>query len=118
MEANRKRVAEATNGEAGYVYVPSTGLDGQEELTRQFNAQWDKKALVIDERFNSGGQIPDRFIEMLNRTPLACWATRDGATWPWLPFAHFRPKVMLINAGVEAAATPSPIISARKDWDR
>ncbi|MGG9963627.1 S41 family peptidase [Ferruginibacter sp. SUN106] len=97
VEANRKRVDEATNGEAGYIYVPSTGTDGQEELTRQFNAQWDKKALVIDERFNSGGQIPDRFIEMLNRTPLAYWATRDGAAWPWPPYAHFGPKVMLIN---------------------
>lgn len=97
VEANRKHVEEATNGEVGYVYVPSTGQDGQEELTRQFNAQWDKKALIIDERFNSGGQIPDRFIEMLNRTPLAYWATRDGAAWPWPPFAHFGPKVMLIN---------------------
>jgi tricorn protease len=97
VEANRKHVEEATNGEAGYVYVPSTGQDGQEELTRQFNAQWDKKALIIDERFNSGGQIPDRFIEILNRTPLAYWATRDGAAWPWPPFAHFGPKVMLIN---------------------
>ena len=97
VEGNRKRVDEATNGEAGYIYVPSTGTDGQQELTRQFNAQWDKKALVIDERFNSGGQIPDRFIEMLNRTPLAYWATRDGATWPWPPYAHFGPKVMLIN---------------------
>ncbi len=97
VEANRKRVDEATNGEAGYIYVPSTGADGQEELIRQFNAQWDKKALIIDERFNSGGQIPDRFIEMLNRTPLAYWATRDGATWPWPPYAHFGPKVMLIN---------------------
>ncbi len=97
VEGNRKRVDEATNGEAGYIYVPSTGIDGQQELMRQFNAQWDKKALVIDERFNSGGQIPDRFIEMLNRTPLAYWATRDGATWPWPPYAHFGPKVMLIN---------------------
>lgn len=97
VEANRKRVDEATNGEAGYIYVPSTGQDGQEELTRQFNAQWDKKALVIDERFNSGGQIPDRFIEMLNRTPLAYFATRDGTEWPWPPYAHFGPKVMLIN---------------------
>lgn len=97
VEANRKHVADATNGDVGYIYVPSTGTDGQEELTRQFNAQWDKKALIIDERFNSGGQIPDRFIEMLNRTPLAYWATRDGATWPWPPYAHFGPKVMLIN---------------------
>lgn len=97
VETNRKHVEEASNGDVGYIYVPSTAQDGQEELTRQFNAQWDKKALIIDERFNSGGQIPDRFIEMLNRTPLAYFATRDGATWPWPPFAHFGPKVMLIN---------------------
>ena len=97
IESNRKRVEQATNGEAGYIYVPSTGIDGQNELMRQFNAQWDKKALVIDERFNSGGQIPDRFIELLNRTPLAFWAIRDGEAWPWPPFAHFGPKVMLVN---------------------
>ena len=97
IEANRKRVDEATNGDVGYIYVRSTGVDGQNELIRQFNAQWDKKALIIDERFNNGGQIPDRFIEMLNREPLAFWAIRDGKTWPWPPFAHFGPKVMLIN---------------------
>jgi tricorn protease len=50
----------------------STGVDGQNELIRQFNAQG-QKALIIDERFNDGGQIPDRFIEMLNRDPLAFW---------------------------------------------
>lgn len=97
IESNRKRVEEASNGDVGYIYVPSTGVDGQNELMRQFNAQWDKKALVIDERFNSGGQIPDRFIEVLNRNPLAFWAIRDGETWPWPPFAHFGPKVMLMN---------------------
>ncbi|MFI5133474.1 MAG: PDZ domain-containing protein [Chitinophagales bacterium] len=97
IEEMRKKVDEETNGEAGYIYVPSTGTDGQTELIRQFNAQWDKKALVIDERFNDGGQIPDRFIEMLNRDPLAYWAIRDGSDWPWPPFANFGPKVMLIN---------------------
>jgi tricorn protease len=97
VENNRKRVDTATGGEAGYIYVPSTGVDGQNELMRQFNAQWNKKALVIDERFNSGGQIPDRFIEMLNRTPLAYWAIRDGKSNPWPPYANFGPKVMLIN---------------------
>jgi tricorn protease len=97
IEGNRKRVEEATHGEVGYIFVPSTGIDGQNDLIRQFSAQWDKKGLIIDERFNNGGQIPDRFIEMLNRTPLAFWAIRDGMTWPWPPFAHFGPKVMLIN---------------------
>ncbi len=97
IEQNRKRVEDATNGEVGYVYVRSTGIDGQNELLRQFNAQVNKKALVIDERFNSGGQIPDRFIEMLNRPPLVFWATRDGKPWPWPMAGHFGPKVMLIN---------------------
>ena len=97
IEDMRKKVEQETNGDVGYVFVPSTGVDGQNELMRQFNAQWNKKALVIDERFNDGGQIPDRFIEMLNREPLAFWAVRDGETWPWPPFAHFGPKVMLIN---------------------
>jgi tricorn protease len=97
IEQNRKRVEEATGGNAGYVYVRSTGIDGQNELMRQFNAQLNKKSIIIDERFNSGGQIPDRFIEMLNRPPLVYWATRDGKTWPWPPAGQFGPKVMLIN---------------------
>lgn len=97
IESNRKRIAEATNNQVGYIFVPSTGIDGQTELIRQFNAQWDKAALVIDERFNNGGQVPDRFIEMLNRKPLAYWAVRDGKPSPWPSFAHFGPKVMLIN---------------------
>jgi tricorn protease len=97
IEGHRKQVEKETNGAVGYIYVPSTGIEGQNDLIRQFTAQWDKKGLIIDERFNDGGQIPDRFIEMLNRTPLSFVATRDGETWPWPPFAHFGPKVMLIN---------------------
>ncbi|MCO6460502.1 MAG: PD40 domain-containing protein [Saprospiraceae bacterium] len=97
IENMRKYVDESTNGEVGYIYVPSTGLDGQRELMRMFNAQTDKKALIIDERFNNGGQIPDRFIEMLDRKPLVYWATRDGHPWKWPPAGQFGPKVMLIN---------------------
>ena len=97
IEANRRRVDEATEGEIGYIYVPSTGIDGQTELVRQFAAQYDKQGLIVDERFNSGGQIPDRFIEILNRKPLAFWAVRDGKNWQWPPNANFGPKVMLIN---------------------
>jgi len=97
IEHNRQQVEDATGGNAGYIYVRSTGVDGQNELIRQFTAQLDKKALVIDERFNSGGQIPDRFIEMLDRKPLAFWATRDGVNWSWPPAGNFGPKVMLIN---------------------
>ena len=78
--AARRCVDKATGGKVGYIYVQSTGVDAQNELMRQFMAQWKKDGLIIDERWNSGGQIPDRFIELLNRPILAYWAVRDGAS--------------------------------------
>lgn len=97
IESNRKRVDEATGGKIGYIYVPSTGIDGQDELVRQFSAQFSKDGLIIDERFNNGGQIPDRFVELLNRKPLVFFAVRDGKNWQVPAVANFGPKVMLMN---------------------
>ncbi len=97
MEQKRATVEKETGGNVGYIYVSSTGIDGQNELVRQFVAQLDKKALIVDERFNSGGQIPDRFIEMLDRKPLAFWANRDGIPAQSPAAGNFGPKVMLIN---------------------
>lgn len=96
-QANRERVARASGGKLGYIYVPDTGKDGQNELYRQFMGQITKAGLVIDERWNSGGQIPDRFIELLNRPILNYWGVRDGKDWQWPEFANAGPKVMLMN---------------------
>ncbi|MCA9244502.1 MAG: PDZ domain-containing protein, partial [Phycisphaerales bacterium] len=62
IEANRKRVDELSDGRVGYIYVPDTGINGQNELFRQFYGQRNKPALIIDERWNGGGQLPDRFV--------------------------------------------------------
>jgi tricorn protease len=97
IDENRRRVEKATNGRVGYVYVPDTGIGGQTDLVRQFRPQFAKDGLIVDERFNSGGQIPDRFVEMLNRPLLNYWGVRDGKDWQWPPTSHLGPKVMLIN---------------------
>jgi tricorn protease len=97
IESQRQRVDDETDGRVGYIYVRDTGRGGQSELYRQYAAQWNKPALIIDERFNSGGQIPDRFIELLNRTTLSYWAVRDRQQFQSPPNAHNGPKVMLIN---------------------
>jgi tricorn protease len=97
IEANRKKVEEASKGRVGYVYVPDTGHNGQNELVRQWRGQVTKDGLIIDERFNSGGQIPDRFVELLNRPLRNYWGVRDGKDWAWPPVAHFGPKAMLVN---------------------
>lgn len=97
IEDNREKVEKETGGKAGYVYVPNTGLEGQSELVRQYSAQYTKDAMVIDERFNSGGQIPDRFVELLNRPVLSFWARRDFKSGQTPMIASPGPKVMLIN---------------------
>ncbi len=97
INAARMKVDKATGGRIGYIYVPDTGFGGQNELYRQFMGQLGKEGLVVDERFNSGGQIPDRFIELLNRPVTNYWAVRDGKDWQWPPVAIAGPKVMLIN---------------------
>ncbi len=97
IEHNRKTVDDATGGKIGYVYVPDTGRGGQNELVRQFRAQFNKAGMIVDERFNSGGQIPDRFVELLGRKTLNYWGVRDGADWSWPEVANSGPKAMLIN---------------------
>ncbi|MDX9910745.1 MAG: PDZ domain-containing protein [Phycisphaerales bacterium] len=97
VEHNRARVEEASGGKIGYIHVPDTGVNGQNELFRQFYGQIGKAALIIDDRWNGGGQIPTRFIELLNRPRTNYWARRDGKDWPWPPDSHQGPKAMLIN---------------------
>jgi tricorn protease len=97
IEENRKRVEQLSEGKLGYVYVPDTGANGQDELVRMWRAQVTKPGLVIDERFNSGGQIPDRFIELLDRPLRNYWAVRNGKDWTTPFVSHFGPKAMLVN---------------------
>ncbi len=97
VEQNRAHVDEQSDGRVGYIHVPDTGVNGQNELFRQFYGQRHKAALIIDERWNGGGQIPTRFIELLNRPRTNYWARRDGKAWPWPEDSHQGPKCMLIN---------------------
>ncbi|TVQ61674.1 MAG: peptidase S41 [Phycisphaerales bacterium] len=97
VEDNRRLVEEATDGRVGYVHVPDTGINGQNELFRQFFGQTQTEALVVDERWNGGGQLPNRFIELLNRPRTNYFARRDGKDWPVPADSHQGPKAMLIN---------------------
>jgi tricorn protease len=98
IESNRLKVDEASGGRIGYAYVPSTGIDGQTELYRMFRAQFHREGLIVDERFNDGGQVPDRFVELLNRPLFNFWAVRSGRDWQTPAVSHTGPKAMLVNA--------------------
>jgi tricorn protease len=101
VESNLRKVHAATNGRVAYVYVPDTATMGLLYFKRYFYPQVDKEAVIIDERFNSGGQVADYYIDALRRPFITYWAPRYGADWITPSAAIFGPKVMLIdeNAG-------------------
>lgn len=67
IENNRKMVDKLSDGKLGYIYMSNTGGRGQLELVKMYYGQLDKKGFIIDERFNGGGQLADRFLELLQR---------------------------------------------------
>ena len=97
IAANRKRVEAATGGRIGYMHVPDTSIPGVIEIDKAFNAQLDKDGIIVDERDNSGGQIPDFYTEKLKRQLLALVAPRDTKDVPWPPVAIYGPKIMVVN---------------------
>ena len=101
------------------MYVPDTGINGQNELVRMWRAQVTKPGLVIDERFNSGGQIPDRFIELLDRPLRNYWAVRDGKDWTHAAGQPASaPRRCSSTAGAARAAIASRSTSSSPGWDR
>ena len=97
VEGNMRKVNEATNGQVAYVYVPNTGSGGHEYFKRYFFPQVNKAGIIIDERFNGGGQLADYYIDLLKRPLQSYWRYRYGKDQK-APNASIQgPKVMLID---------------------
>ncbi len=97
VEGNLRKVNEATNGQVAYVYVPNTAGQGHEYFKRYFYPQANKKAIIIDERFNGGGQIANYYIELLQQPYQSYWNTRYGKDFKTPSASIQGPKVMLID---------------------
>ncbi len=97
VEGNLKKVNEATNGQVAYVYVPNTAGLGFEYFKRYFFPQANKKAIIIDERFNGGGQLADYYIDILQRPYQAHWNMRYGKDLKTPSASIQGPKVMIID---------------------
>lgn len=98
VDANRRTVAKLSNGTLAYVYVPNTATEGYTRFNRYFFAQQDKQGAIVDERFNSGGDVADYMVEYLARkAPFNYVTARYGADIPIPAGAIYGPKAMLIN---------------------
>ncbi|MBP8790552.1 MAG: PD40 domain-containing protein [Breznakibacter sp.] len=97
VNERRAMVEKLSGGRIGYIYLPNTAIEGNRELYRGIYAYHDKEALIIDDRYNGGGFIPHRMINLLQRRTLAYWH-RNGLQPMTSPdVAHNGPKAMLIN---------------------
>ncbi|CAN5296548.1 S41 family peptidase [soil metagenome] len=97
VEGNLKKVTEATKGQVAYVYVPNTAALGHEYFKRYFYPQADRKAVIIDERFNGGGQLADYYIDLLQKPYQAYWNMRYGKDLKTPSASIQGPKVMIID---------------------
>ena len=97
VEGNLRKVSEATHNQVAYVYVPNTAGLGHEYFKRYFFPQANRRAIIVDERFNGGGQLADYYIELLQRPYQAYWNMRYGRDLKSPAASIQGPKVMLID---------------------
>ena len=95
--SNRRRVDELSDGRLAYIYMPNTGGAGRAAFDRDFYSQLGKEGVILDERYNRGGQVADYVIDVLSRQVMSYWMNREE----WLgrsPSGIIEgPKVMIIN---------------------
>ncbi|MGH9467999.1 MAG: PDZ domain-containing protein, partial [Terriglobales bacterium] len=94
---NIAEVNRLSDGKLAYVYMPDTAAGGYTSFNRYYFAQVDKQGVIIDDRFNSGGQAANYVIDILMRKLWNYWYMPFGHVWSEPGGTIFGPKAMLIN---------------------
>lgn len=67
VEHNRRFVHEMSEQKVGYIHIPDMGGNGYAEFHRGFLAEYDYPALLVDVRWNGGGNVSGLLLEKLAR---------------------------------------------------
>ncbi|HLH63039.1 MAG TPA: PDZ domain-containing protein [Ktedonobacteraceae bacterium] len=97
VERNRRIVHEASQERVGYIHIPDMGANGYAEFHRSYLAEFDYPALLIDVRWNGGGNVSGLLLEKLARRRVAYSFRRWGQPTGY-PYESPRgPMVALTN---------------------
>ncbi|MCK4638536.1 MAG: protease, partial [Bacteroidales bacterium] len=88
---------EATNGQVGYIHIPDMSVGGLNEFVKYYYPQINKKALIIDDRGNGGGNVSPMIIERLNRELVYLRMSRNTSLNTQPRAMVVGPKVLLID---------------------
>ncbi len=94
---NIEKVNKATNGQVGYIHIPDMGPEGLNEFVKLFYPQLNKKALIIDDRGNGGGNVSPMIIERLSRKLTLYGTSRNNDITTKPQQIMTGPKVLLID---------------------
>ena len=108
ISRNRDRVRRASRGRIGYVHIPDMGPTGFSEFHRQFLAEVDREALLIDVRYNGGGHVSQLLLEKLLRKRVGYDLPRWGQPDPYPGDSPRGPMLALTN---EQAGSDGDIFS-------
>jgi tricorn protease len=101
VEANARQVARLSGGKLGYIHIPSMDEAGLEHFVRAlYSDNQDKEAIVLDVRYNGGGNTHDQILNYLGGKEHTLFYQRHGGTGPVLTAADRKwnkPLVLLIN---------------------
>ena len=97
VQDNIRKVDEATSGQVGYIHIPDMGVGGLNEFVKYFYPQLTKRALIIDDRGNGGGNVSPMIIERLQREAVIMRMARNTDPTPGRIAFMWGPKVCLID---------------------
>jgi tricorn protease len=79
VDANARRVAELSKGKLGYIHIPSMDEAGLDSFVRAlYSDNFDKEAIILDVRYNSGGFAHDQVLKYLGAKEHTYFRQRDG----------------------------------------
>ncbi|HTI19794.1 MAG TPA: S41 family peptidase [Kutzneria sp.] len=97
VSANRATVKKLSGGRLGYVHVPDMNSSGYAEFVRGFLTELDCEGLIVDVRFNGGGQIAPLLLDRLSRRRFGTETGRWGLPTPYPSEAPRGPMALLVN---------------------
>ncbi len=97
VDANRAYVHKKTKGRLGYIHIPDMSIAGFAEFHRGFLAEVGKEGLIVDVRFNGGGNVSGLLLEKLSRKRLGYDRSRWWGDFPYPFDSPAGPMVALTN---------------------